>query len=190
MHDPRLNPGLATSYKMDATPGRHTQMSAWTVEGQFAPPGLVNQEIDKYNYSGKGQVHKIVSGHFHSATSAGMCMFAWVNLKPDALSDSLTYTTGHKFTVDDVLKAGDRIATLRIGFNLRDGFRNVDIEMPGRVLKTPPPNDGPIAGVDIDLDTQVKDYLDAMGWDSDTGVPKKETLRDLDLDFVAADLHA
>ncbi|NIP85721.1 MAG: aldehyde ferredoxin oxidoreductase, partial [Planctomycetales bacterium] len=38
MHDPRLNPGLATSYKMDATPGRHTQMSAWTVEGEFAPP--------------------------------------------------------------------------------------------------------------------------------------------------------
>ncbi len=25
MHDPRLNPGLATSYQVDATPGRHTQ---------------------------------------------------------------------------------------------------------------------------------------------------------------------
>jgi aldehyde:ferredoxin oxidoreductase len=189
MHDPRLNPGLATSYKMDATPGRHTQMSAWTVEGQFAPPGLVNPEIDKYNYSGKGQVHRTVSAHHHAATSAGMCMFAWVNLKPEALCDSLTHTTGHTFTLDDVLAAGDRIATLRIAFNLREGVRNVDIELPSRVRKTPPPNDGPIAGVDIDLDTQVKDYLEAMGWDTETGVPKKETLERLDLDFVAADLH-
>jgi aldehyde:ferredoxin oxidoreductase len=45
MHDPRLNPGLATSYKMDATPGRHTQMSAWTVEGEFAPPGLFDKKL-------------------------------------------------------------------------------------------------------------------------------------------------
>jgi len=189
MHDPRLNPGLATSYKMDATPGRHTQMSAWTVEGEFASPGLVTEKIDKYNYSGKGEIHARVSNHFHTTTSAGMCMMAWCNLTPEALTDSLRYTTGHEYSLDDILQMGARIAALRMAFNLREGVRNVDIKMPGRVVGSPPLESGPNAGVEIDLDTQVKDYLNAMGWDPETGVPTKETLLGLGLDFVAADLR-
>ena len=35
MHDPRFEPGLGLVYKLDATPGRHTQASQFT-----APPGL------------------------------------------------------------------------------------------------------------------------------------------------------
>lgn len=189
MHDPRLNPGLATSYKMDATPGRHTQMGSWTAEAQFPPPGLITEEIDKYTYAGKGQIHATISNNFHAASSAGMCMFAWCCLKPEALTDSLTCTTGHSYSFDEVQKIGARIAALRIAFNLREGFRNVDIPMHGRLIGNPPLESGPVAGVSIDLDTQVKDYLEAMSWDTETGVPTKETLEDLGLDFVAADLH-
>jgi len=43
MHDPRLSPGLATSYKLDATPARHTQGSAWTAELRFAPRQLADR---------------------------------------------------------------------------------------------------------------------------------------------------
>ena len=190
MHDPRLNPGLATSYKMDATPGRHTQMGAWTVEGQFAPPGLYDKEIDKYTYSGKGEAHAVVSNNYHAATSAGMCMFAWCNLKPEALVDSLTCTTGHKYTLEEVQQIGARVAALRIAFNLREGVRNVDIPLPGRVVGSPPLEAGPLKGVTVDLDTQVRDYLEVMGWDTETGAPTKETLEALGLEFVAADLRS
>jgi aldehyde:ferredoxin oxidoreductase len=190
MHDPRLNPGLATSYKMDATPGRHTQMSAWTVEAQFPPPGLVTEKIEKYVYSGKGGVHARVSNNFHAATSAGMCMFAWCSVPPEALVEALSYTTGHPYTLDEVQQIGARIAALRMSFNLREGVRNVDFPMHGRLIGNPPLEAGPVAGVTIDLDTQVRDYLAAMGWDTKTGVPTRETLQSLDLDFVAADLHA
>ncbi|MHC4399111.1 MAG: aldehyde ferredoxin oxidoreductase family protein [Planctomycetota bacterium] len=189
MHDPRLNPGLATSYKMDATPGRHTQMSAWTVEGEFAPPGLFDKKIDKYTYEGKGEAHAVLSNNHHAATAAGMCMFAWCNLTPDALIDSLTHTTGHAYSLEEVQRIGERIANLRIAFNLRDGFRNIDIDVPGRVVGSPPLEEGPLAGVTVDLDTQVRDYLVVMGWDTETGVPTKETLNKLGLDFVVADLH-
>jgi len=190
MHDPRLNPGLATSYKMDATPGRHTQMSAWTVEGEFAPPGLVSEKIEKYTYSGKGGVHARVSNNFHAATSAGMCLFAWSCLSPEALVEALGYATGHPYTLDELQQAGARIAALRMAFNLREGVRNVDLPMHGRLVGNPPLKSGPVAGVTIDLDTQVRDYLAAMGWDPDSGVPTRETLQSLDLDFVTADLHA
>jgi len=190
MHDPRLNPGLATSYKMDAAPGRHTQLSAWTAEAQFAPPGLVPEAVERYAVEGKGRVYQKVAAHHHAATSAGMCMFAWCNLPPDALPEMLTCVTGRKFTVDEVEQAGNRIAALRIAFNLREGMRNVDFKVPGRMIGKPPLEKGPLAGVTVDVDRQVRDYLEAMGWDTKTGVPKKETLLALNLDFVAADLHA
>ena len=41
----------------------------------------------------------------------------------------------------------------------------------------------------VDIDTQVREYLEAMGWDTQSGVPKKETLLELGLDFAAAELH-
>jgi aldehyde:ferredoxin oxidoreductase len=116
-------------------------------------------------------------------------MFAWANLKPQALIDSLSYTTGHPFTLEEIQQIGERIANLRIAFNLREGVRNVDIPMHGRLIGSPPLEAGPLAGVTVDIDTQVKDYLEAMGWDTESGVPKKETLEGLGLGFVAADLH-
>ncbi len=189
MHDPRLNPGLATSYKMDATPGRHTQMGSWTIEGQFAPPGLVTEKIERYKYSGKGAAHARVSNHFHTVSAAGMCLFAWCNLQPEALTDSLKYTTGRDYTLEETVRTGARIAALRIAFNLREGVRNVDIKLPGRMIGSPPLEGGPLAGVTVDVDTQVREYLEAMGWDPETGVPTRETLEQLGLDFVAADLH-
>ncbi len=189
MHDPRLNPGLATSYKMDATPARHTQLSAWTAEAEFAPPGLITEPFQRYQVEGKGRMYQKISAHHHSATSAGMCMFAWVCLPPTSLPDMLTYVTGHKFTVDDVERAGNRIAAIRMAFNIREGVRNVDFKVPDRILGRPPLEKGPLAGVTIDLDRQVHDYLEAMGWDTQTGIPKRETLEALELDFVAAELY-
>ena len=189
MHDPRLNPGLATAYQIDATPGRHTQMGSWTVEGGFAPEGLVTDPIERYTYSGKGRAHRIVSGHQHVTASAGMCMMAWVVLKPEALTDSLTYTTGHQYTHDEVLEMGDRIAALRMAFNIREGVRNTDFVLPGRMVGSPPLESGPLAGVTVDVETQLREYLEEIGWDTRTGAPTEETLMKLGLDFVAADFY-
>ncbi len=190
MHDPRLVPSAATTYKMDATPGRHTQVSTWISELGAGPPDLVEQPQPPQHYAGKGRLHARVNNYFHVGQSAGMCMFALLTLKPDSLTDSLSCVTGRKFTLEDVLTAGARIAALRTAFSLREGVRSIDVEVPPRVLGDPPLEEGPTAGRTVDLDAQVEDYLNAMGWDPETGVPKPETLRELGLDFVAEDLSA
>jgi len=189
MHDPRLVPGIATSYKMDATPGRHTQISTWILELGSGPPDLVEQPQPQHHYPGKGKAHARINNYFHAAQSAGMCMFALLTLKPDALTDSLTYVTGRPFTLDDVLLRGARIAALRTAFNHREGMRNIDFRLPDRVIGRPPLDAGPTEGRSVNVDVQVQDYLAAMGWDARTGAPTKETLLKLGLDFVASGLY-
>jgi aldehyde:ferredoxin oxidoreductase len=117
-------------------------------------------------------------------------MFAGLALQPTALTDSLTCVTGREFTVADVLACGARIAALRTAFNLREGIRNIELKLPDRAIGKPPLTAGPTAGRTVEVDAQVEDYLDAMGWDTNTGVPKKETLINLGLDFVAEELHS
>lgn len=189
MHDPRLVPSAATTYKMDATPGRHTQVSTWISELSSGPPGLVEEPQPQHHYPGKGKLHVRMNSYFHIAQCAGMCNFATLALKPDVLTDSLTHVTGHEFTLDDVLMRGERIAALRMAFNLREGIRNVDLELPDRVIGKPPLPEGKTANRTVEIDVQVQDYLEAIGWDPQTGAPTKETLKRLGLDFVNADLH-
>jgi aldehyde:ferredoxin oxidoreductase len=193
LHDPRLSPGLATSYKLDATPGRHTQHSAWAVEAQFAPADLADRwapwtSEKKYEYTGKAKCHRVVSGFMHSVNALGVCMFGAYVIPVDAQAQFLSQATGRNFTTDELLEIGDRIANLRIAFNLREEMRNVEFKVPGRMIGSPPLEAGPLKGITVDLAVQEKEYLEEMGWDSQ-GVPRQETLQKLGLDFVVPDLY-
>jgi aldehyde:ferredoxin oxidoreductase len=187
MHDPRYNPGIGTSFVADATPGRHTQYGSWFVEGNFVPPELGHPEIkDKYEYSGKGECHKYLSLFGHVINAAGLCMFASTVTPATAVPEFLTLATGKVFTMADILKIGERIANLRIAFNLREGIRNKDhYILPQRVLGEPPLEGGPTKGITVDNDTQLRDYYEAMGWNPDTGVPRRAVFKRLKLDFAS-----
>ena len=187
MHDPRFQPGLAASYVADATPGRHTQYGSAMAETHFVPDGLRFPEIrHKYTYTGKGEAHKILSAFGHVMNCAGLCMFASMMAPATVLPEYLTLTMGSKFTMEDLLEIGERIANLRIAFNLREGIRNREsFKLPGRIIGQPPLADGPTRGVTVDNETQIKEYYQAMGWNPETGVPRKALFERLGLGFAA-----
>ncbi|NOZ23488.1 MAG: aldehyde ferredoxin oxidoreductase family protein, partial [Planctomycetes bacterium] len=188
MHDPRCNPGLGSSYVIDATPGRHTQFSAWPVEGEFAPSGFKFPKFDKYKPSGKAKVHKTMSNFMHVVNSAGLCMFGVCAMPHTATAQFLSATMGKRFTMKDIDEIGARIASLRMAFNCREGKPNLKFKMPSRVVGQPPLKDGPLAGVTVNHQLQIKEYLQVMGWDTKTGKPKKTTLKKLGLEFAAKDM--
>jgi aldehyde:ferredoxin oxidoreductase len=102
------------------------------------------------------------------------------------LPDSLSRASGRNFDLDEVLEIGERIANLRMAFNIREGVRVTrDYKLPERVLGRPPLSSGPTAGVSVDNETQVREFFESMGWNYETGVPRKETLLRLGLDFAA-----
>ena len=168
MHDPKMvgfgGPGSpsAARYQMDATPGRHTQ--------GFGPSGF--------------------RGHF--VNSAGVCVFGFgFGATPESnarMMGMINGVTGWNWTMQDVLKAGERIANLRHAFNLREGLNPLKAFMHARLVGKPPQSSGPLAGVTADIEAQVYWNLGALDWDRVTTKPSKAKLLSLGLDDVAKDL--
>ena len=190
MHDPKYTPGLATTYVADATPARHTQGTEWGLKDRI--PGIDNPEIkNKYDGSSKerAMAHTIMAKSMHCVNALGVCQFPTIfNAKP-AYERFLNAVTGWNLTVHDYLDVGERIAAIRQAFNVREGFRPADFRLPDRAIGKPPQERGPLEGVTIAVDSQVKQYFRLMDWDVHTGKPSKDRLLVLGLEDVARDLY-
>jgi hypothetical protein len=184
MHDPKFQPGLATTYKMDATPGRHTQ-------GHEDMPPLIEgwPEHDKYRWTGKGELHKRCMELTHVVNAAGVCLFAPMAYEWQFVPDFLSAVTGWPIDTAECHRIGERIADIRHAFNLREGLNPIRFELPARAIGDPPQAEGNLRGITVDVDTQVREYCRAMDWDLETAWPSEARLRALGLDEVARDLY-
>jgi aldehyde:ferredoxin oxidoreductase len=183
MHDPKFGFDLTATYRLDPTPARHTQGR----EG-LAPPGLL-PAFDRKSFGGRGGAHKVGSNFIHVMNCAGMCLFLYLCL-PDvnAVTEFINAVTGWETTTDELLKTGERIANVRQAFNIREGLNPLQFSVPGRALGKPPQKVGPLAGVTVDEDIMVKEYLAAMDWDAKTAKPSKKKLLELGLEDLAKEL--
>jgi aldehyde:ferredoxin oxidoreductase len=162
MHDPKLS-GFGNSpyarYQMDATPGRHT--------AGFGPSSF--------------------GGHVVNAS--GLCLIGFgFGAGPAKLVDFLNAVTGSNYTLDEVLRAGERIAVMRHLFNLREGVVEIKWYAHPRTYGDPPQKEGPLAGVTIDTKAQNYWNLGALDWDMETTKPSKQKLIDLGFNEIAEEI--
>ncbi len=163
MHDPKFNafaPGrpAAARYQMDATPGRHT--------ASFGPWAFQTAIVN----------------------STGICSFGGQPFGDNLnkyLADFLNAVTGWDMTVEEMLKAGERIYNMRHAFNLREGINEMKWAVHPRILGKPQLTAGPVAGITADLEAQVYWNMGVLDWDRLTAKPSKAKLLDLGLDDVA-----
>jgi aldehyde:ferredoxin oxidoreductase len=162
MHDPKLGGfgGMPyVRYQLDATPGRHT--------AGFGAGGFGTQIIN----------------------SSGICLIGFgFGSGPTKLVDFLNAVTGLNYTLEEVLKAGERIAVMRHAFNLREGINETKWSVHPRIYGDPAQKEGPLAGVTIDTKTQNAWSLGAMDWDLVTTKPSKQKLMSLGLKELAEEL--
>ena len=120
----------------------------------------------------------------------GGCKFMGMLLPADELIELLVHATGWEFTLEDFRKAGERIYNLTRAVCIREGTSREDDVLPERLMVQPIP-EGPAEGMvnDREMLELMKDaYYDFRGWDSATGIPTKEKLRELDLEGLIPDL--
>jgi len=165
MHDPKLRSAFrpdapsAARYQMDATPGRHTQ--------GFGPGSF------------RG----------HVVNAVGLCFMGYFRVDPAKyIAGFMNAVTGWDCSMDDLLKMGERIATMRHVFNLREGINPLELKVHPRIVGKPPYETGPLAGVTADIEAQNYWNLGALDWDRVTTKPSKKKLLELGLEDVAKEL--
>ena len=128
-----------------------------------------------------------VSFTAHIVNVAGLCFFGGFAFS-DRLPDFFNAITGLNFSLDDLVKSGERIANIRHAFNLREGINELNWPIHPRIVGKPPLSIGPLAGVTADIEAQDYWCLGALDWDRVTTKPSKAKLLSLGLDDVARDL--
>jgi aldehyde:ferredoxin oxidoreductase len=180
-HDPKFTPGLASTYWLTATPGRHTQGGELV-----AGPGLQVPATDKYAYSGQAEGHHILVAAVEVVNAAGLCLFGYLSYPFQAVIDQLAAATGEFWDLKRVIATGTRIYTMRHAFNLREGINPLARNMPGRIVGEPPLREGNVRNITVDYHTLAKEFLERLGWDTATTVPSEKCLNELGMQFLAA----
>jgi aldehyde:ferredoxin oxidoreductase len=186
MHDPKKQPEYHTTYKLDPTPGRHTQYEGNRRIGTVPPAPR-----DPKDYSGRGEHHKAASEYMHVVNSGGMCQFITSMANTANMPDWFNAVTGWDMGMDEMMRVGERIGNLRMAFEVREGgnprARYVPTRMTGETTEAT--HTGPLEGVKLDTELLETDYLKACDWDTTTCKPSKAKLESLGLKEVATALH-
>jgi aldehyde:ferredoxin oxidoreductase len=183
-HNPIASWPMITTYLTDATPARHTQGSE-----SHHSEGLL-PEFDAGLFSGRGPAHKIGVCFQHALMCCGVCLF--VNMTyphKDVIAEFMRAVTGWDIDNAELIETGERIANIRQAFNQREGVTLTGYRLPGRAYGQPPHGEGPLAGVTVDKDVMVKEFLKEMDWEPVTGKPSRQKLLELDLKDVGEVLY-
>ena len=193
MHDSKLVKSNSLSYAFDPTPGKHTTASLEMrpmelvrennlIEGFIIPRRFDKMGDDRY------EAHKLIASLYQFLSSLGLCFFSGFFQKYP-LVELIKAVTGWDISIDELIKSGLRIQTLRQAFTIREGVILAKNELPGRAIGVPPFEAGPHKGKTSDYKSEYKGYCEKMGWNPENGYPLMATLTDLNLDFAIKDLY-
>ncbi len=192
-HDPRSGKALALTYGVSNIGMSHIHpiegmaYDAYKVDFGLMPYGLKDpNDVGRFEEKGKGKASKILHDFGIIPDIIGLCKFyIYAGLTPDDISRQLSELTGWKIDGQELLKIGERVYNLQRMFNVREGMRRKDDQLPERVKKTP--EFGKYSKVPEsaikDYDAMLSEYYEARGWNED-GIPKVEKLKELNLEWT------
>ena len=183
-HDPRGVSGMALSYATSPRGACHNQSDFFFVDW-----GHSQEKIGIEYMSPHAQAEKSANVAKHQDwrtmfNAIVMCIFA--NVEPDEQVKLINAACGLNWTLDELMKSGERAWNLKRVINIRMGLTAENDKLPKALLE--PFLDGGSAGFVPDIKSMLVTYYEARGWDLATGKPSREKLFELGLGDVAVDL--
>ncbi len=181
MHDPRAFWSMGVNYATGARGACHLEGLPFIVEtGVPMPEFGYNAKLNPRITEGKALLAARMHNLMAVYNGLGMCKFYARAFSPTPLTEALNNLTGWKWTWEDLMRAGDRIFTLKRLYNTRLGVTRGDDQLPHRILTLEKrgaeiPNIPPEA-----FRKMLDEYYEIRGWTAD-GLPTAETLSALDL---------
>ncbi len=183
-HDPRGVSGMALSYATSPRGACHNQSDYFFVDFGHT---YENIGIDYYERQAQAEKAANVARHQDWRThfnSVLICIFA--NVPPETQVGLINAQLGLNWTLDDLMKSGERAWNLKRAINNRMGLNRANDKLPKTFLE--PLSEGGAAGFVLDFQAMLEAYYEARGWDWETGKPTREKLLELNLDDAVKDL--
>jgi aldehyde:ferredoxin oxidoreductase len=184
-HDPRAFSSLGLSYATGNRGACHLQGMTYSFEKGLGLPerGFPGGEITRFDSERKPELTVYSQDWMSLCDSLKICKFSlFGGVTVTKASEWLNLITGWDFSSDDLLKAGERIYTLKRMFNVRAGFSRTDDTLPRR-LRSSPKGGGAGDHLPPNLDDDLDIYYKIRGWDTQ-GIPTKEKLMELELLWI------
>ena len=181
-YDPRGLQAVGLNYATSPIGASHCRAHMAFCEMMGIP-----KTIDPYEWKGKARLVKLWQDVFSLIDSTGLCMFFAVrNLLrpelecyPDVILEYLNAVTGAEYSLDELVKAGERILNAERMFLIKAGFSRKDDALPRR-LTHEPLTEGPAKGKVSHLEEMLEEYYQERSWTRE-GVPTESKLQDLGL---------
>ncbi len=193
-HEPRGKVGVGLGYAVSATGPDHMEYPHdpfWATEAGIAllrPLGIF-EPVDVFDLGPqKIRIFVYLQQYWNLLNTLGVCMLTAKPFGPQTLNGIVDYVkavTGWETSLFDLLKVAERHANMTRIFNLREGLTAQDDTLPDRFFQ--PMEGGNLKGKKIDKEQfskAIETYYEMMGWDPETGIPKKAKLAELDLDWL------
>jgi len=151
--------------------------------------------IDPESYEGKAVTVNYYTSLCTICDTLGVCKFhtEWLN-NPMTMKDIaalFSAVTGVEMDEDGLFEVAARINNVERAFLVREGIRRKDDTIHGKMMEEPVPT-GPHKGKRLDKEKFSKmldEYYELVGWDKESGIPKRSTLESLGLKDVADNLE-
>ncbi len=181
-YDPRGMQGQGLNYATSPIGGSHCRAHMAYCEMVGIP-----KPADPHEWKGKGKLVKLWQDVFSIIDSAGLCIFFCIRnllrpeleILPDGILEYLNAVTGAEYSLEELMKAGERVLNAERMFLVNAGFSRKDDSLPKRLLQEPFA-EGPAKGKVVHLDEMLDEYYEARGW-SKEGIPSAAKLKELGL---------
>ncbi|MBU2597984.1 MAG: aldehyde ferredoxin oxidoreductase C-terminal domain-containing protein, partial [Actinobacteria bacterium] len=188
MHDPRAFHGLGLEYAISNRGACHVNSYQMFVElGQaFYPEIGLEGPYEGMDSTGKARIVSITQNLGSILNSANICSLLGISFSVTDILNSLNYSTGFDYTLEDMMKIGERIWYLKRGINNLLGIKREDDRLPEKILT--PVTEGAAAGLVPDIKLMLNEFYKIRKINKE-GKPKREKLKELGLKDLADKIY-
>jgi aldehyde:ferredoxin oxidoreductase len=185
-HDPRAYFSVAVGYATANRGACHLQGMSYAFERSVTMPEIGVHEVqDRVGLMRKGELVAKTQDLMSLFDSLKLCKFLmYGGMKVTHALEWLNAVTGWGLSQAEFLKTGERIYNLKRMYNARCGVTRKDDTLPERMLREERGEGGSAHSLPP-FEKMLDEYYSYRGWD-ERGVPTKEKLQGLGLNFTAA----
>ncbi|MHA2392642.1 MAG: aldehyde ferredoxin oxidoreductase family protein [Promethearchaeota archaeon] len=170
VYDPRGAKGMALTYATSPKGAHH--MLATTFGAELSAG-------NRFDIKGKGLIERDHQLSMSIVDSIALCSTMRAGIPLEDQLSAYSVVTGIKLSIEEFLKAAERIINLERMYNINLGFDRKDDSLPTRFIEEPMPR-GESKGQIVELESLLDDYYQVMEWDIN-GVPTERKLKELGL---------